>query len=123
MQVSPERPEGPEWPECVLAGSTDAGRCERCEHCELVSMQADLFNDKTMQQMGRMVRDKELGAMRKVRCGLYGWCGGVNSMKVMCFMQQMGRMVRDKELGAMRKVRTECGNCGGVNRVDVYTRK
>ncbi|GAX80690.1 hypothetical protein CEUSTIGMA_g8125.t1 [Chlamydomonas eustigma] len=34
---------------------------------ELISMKKDIFNDKTMQQMTRMVRDKEIQSLRKVK--------------------------------------------------------
>ena len=34
-----------------------------------------MFNDKTMQQMARMVRDKEIQVLRKVREGGKQWGG------------------------------------------------
>ena len=33
---------------------------------ELVAMKKDIFNDKTITQMGRLVRDKEVASLRKV---------------------------------------------------------
>lgn len=45
---------------------------------ELVAMQKDVFNDKTAAQMVRLVRDREIAAIRKVGLGFLGlqrWLG------------------------------------------------
>ena len=44
---------------------SDASGCFQF-HTSFVYLQADMFNDKTIQQMTRMIRDKEIATLRKV---------------------------------------------------------